>query len=120
MLRLVAGASAPSAARTATVALWGLDPELAGYVDASLRARWSQIAVVHLAVDAPACPVGAALWICAVPPPEDPGAPVLWLGDLDRSEHASRLSGRLWTCSMPITGRKLWRCIAQMQALPMA
>lgn len=120
MLRLVASAGTLPAARRATVALWGLDPELAGYVDGHLRARWPKLAVVRVASGAPARPVGAALWICAAPPPDDPGAPVLWLGEVDRSEQARRLAGTLWTCSMPITGSKLLRCIAQMQVLPLA
>ena len=117
MLRLVAAGKRAVPAAEPCVALWGLDPELAAYVEGCLQARWPGLAVVRVDAASPPGQIAAALWICARRPPADMPAPALWLGEVDRSEQPTRLAARLWACSMPITGRKLVRSVALIRGL---
>lgn len=109
MLRLVGGQRSPPALQR--VSIWGLDQELAGYVERRLHARWPQLIVQHVRDAASFDLSPADLWICGVAPPEGLNVPALWLGDVDRGNAVVRVGERLWKCSTPITGRQLERSI---------
>jgi hypothetical protein len=114
MLRLVAARGGERVVEPRCVGLWGLDPELAAYVERRLRARWPQLQVERAAdATGPGAP-SADLWICGGEPPPELNVPILWLGEIDRAAGVVRLGARLWKCSTPITGRQLVRSVDEV------
>lgn len=114
MLRLVSARTGTRAAELRRVTLWGLDAELAAYIERRLRARWPDVLVQHASDDTDPEQRPADLWICGVQPPATPRVPTLWLGDVDRGAGVVRISDRLWKCSTPVTGRQLLRGVEEM------
>jgi hypothetical protein len=100
------------------VALCGLDDELSDYLEAHLRLRWPDIVIFRIDEGSRRTIEEADLWICDGVLPRDLAGPVLMLGEIDRSQSSLWLGPHLWTCSTPITGRKLLRSIQQILAPP--
>lgn len=108
MLRLVvARGDHANPARRLHVAFFGLDSDLAVYVEQLLRGRWSEL-VVHRIHHADELDVDAIeLLVCGTEPDSAVSIPTLWLGDIERSCRPYRVSHRLWKSATPIYGKHL-------------
>ena len=115
MLRLVSARTGSLSAELRRVAIWGLEAELATYIERQLRARWPNVEVQHVHDASPIEHAPADLWICGVEPPAVLRVPTLWLGEVDRSRAMVKIGDRLWKCSTPVTGRQLLRSLDEMR-----
>ena len=92
------------------VALVGKDEELARYVGNALRERWPMVVITECEF----LPLGVSVDL-VIQGTEPNGVPVhntLWLVELTRTPHVSRLSATLWRAAMPLTARELLRSVA--------
>jgi hypothetical protein len=114
MLRLVPAPGGERAGEPRCVLFWGLDHELAAYLERRLRARWPRLRIEYAGADGAQEPPPADLWICGGEPPPELNVPILWLGEIDRAAGVVRVGARRWRCSTPITGRQLVRSVDEV------
>ncbi len=114
MLRLATSSNGPVIAPQ-RIAIWGLEPELANYIDRRLRAHWPGLTVQHITAGEPIGLQAQDICICGAEPFPPLCVPTLWLGEIDRSRGMVRISESLWKRGLPLTGRQLLRCVEEMQ-----
>lgn len=111
MLRLVHTRRTLQRAQLRHVALFGLDQELASYIELRLEARWPGVQVERVdSVDAPGMGT-AQLLFCGIEPGAGVSVPTLWLGEVDRHAYPFQLTQWLWKSAAPVTGGRLLRWV---------
>lgn len=116
MLRAVESTVAlPTALRRA--GLYGLDHDLAQYVQRLLLVRWPGLVVTVARAPEDLLRLRLQLWICGRVPPDGTRSPVLWLDGLGQEDEAPlRLAPQLWRLTTPLTGARLMHGVERVLA----